>query len=95
MPKSRKRKINCEDGATMYGLQQWYVSMFEKLGWMVLAKSKGHMNDKNISYKLSLNRLEEKIICKINTTFDADKQTDLKLMLRDVRILIDHVHKDF
>ena len=79
----------------MYGLQQWYVSMFEKLGWMVLAKSKGHMNDKIISYKLSLNRLEEKIICKINTTFDADKQTDLKLMLRDVRILIDHVHKDF
>ena len=95
MAKSRKQKINCKDGATMAGLQQWYVAMFEKLGWMVLAKSKGHMNDKIISYKLSLNRLEEKIRCKINTTFDMDKQIDLKIMLQDVRVLIDHVDKDF
>ena len=79
----------------MAGLQQWYVAMFEKLGWMVLAKSKGHMNDKIVSYKLSLNRLEEKIICKMNTTVDTDKQTDLKIMLQDVRVLIDHAHKDF
>jgi hypothetical protein len=95
MPKSRKQKINCTDGATMYGLQQWYVAMFEKLGWMILAKSKGHMEDKIVSYKLSLNRLEEKIRCKINTTYDMDKQIDLKLMLQDVSVLIDHVHKDF
>ena len=95
MVKTRKQKINCNDPATIYGLQEWYVAMFEKLGWMVLAKSKGHMNDKIVSYKLSLNRLEEKIRCKIKTTFDIDKQTDLRLMLQDVRILIDHVYKDF
>jgi len=95
MVKSRKRKLNCNDGATMYGLQKWYVAMFEKLGWMVLAKSKGHMNDIIVSYKLSLYRLEEKIKCKLKTTFDVDKQTDLRLMLEDVHILIDHANKDF
>ena len=62
MPKSRKQKLNCKNKeTTMYGLQQWYVSMFEKLGWMVLAKSKGGMNDKIISYKQTLFRLKEKI----------------------------------
>ncbi len=95
MAKSRKQKINCKEGATMLGLDQWYVSMFEKLGWMVLAKSKGNMNDKIISYKKSLFRLEEKIKCKINTTYDVDKQIDLRIMLKNVQVLIDHVHKDF
>ena len=95
MAKSRKQKINCKEGATMSDLDQWYVSMFEKLGWMILAKSKGHMNDKIISYKKTLLRLEEKIKCKINTTYDVDKQIDLRIMLKNVQVLIDHVHKDF
>ena len=93
--KTMKKMDKCYNPATIHGFHRWYIAMFEKLGWMVLAKSKGHMNDKIVSYKLSLTRLEEKIRCKINTTYDMDKQIDLKLMLQDVRILIDHVDKDF
>jgi hypothetical protein len=49
LPKSRKQKLNCKNKeTTMYGLQLWYVSMVEKLGWMILAKSKDGVHDKLI-----------------------------------------------
>ena len=37
----------CE--ATFHGLNKWYEMEFEKLGWMVLAKSRGH-TDKITAY---------------------------------------------
>jgi len=92
--RSGTRKNRCENPATMHGLQQWYVSMFEKLGWMVLAKSKGGMNDKLFSYKKSLKRLEEKIECKINDIQCHDKKEDLMIMLGNVKILIHHAYKE-
>jgi hypothetical protein len=36
----------------MSGLNQWYTEMFEKLGWMVLAKSWRGMNDKIFLIKI-------------------------------------------
>ena len=35
---------------TIYELQKWAKKDFEKLGWMVLAKERGH-NYKIVSYK--------------------------------------------
>jgi hypothetical protein len=86
---------NCEHGATYHGLKKWYEAMFEKLGWMVLAKAHGGMNDKIISYKKSVERLKEKIECKIETIVDHDKKEDLKIMWDNVCILHDHIKKDF
>ena len=68
---SRTRKHHCKHPAIIYRQHKLYKNMFKKLGWMVLAKFKGVMNDNIISYKKSLKRLEEKIECKIH---DVEKR---------------------
>ena len=80
--------------ATMKGIHMWYAEMFEKLGWMVLAKSRG-MTDKIQVYKNSLLRLKMAIEQKKNTIQDMDKKTDLGIMLDNVNTLMLHVEKDF
>ena len=87
--KISKMTRKCKHQATNDGLIKWYNEMFEKLGWMVLAKSNG-MRDKIVSYKHSLNRLKQHLECKITATFDMDKTNDLKIMLNNVKILISH-----
>lgn len=99
MHKTKGRRYNrgtlkCNHQVTMHGLHEWYSKMFEKLGWMVLAKSKGDMQDKIISYKKSLHRLEEKIECKLELIHSIDKRQDLMIMLENVKILIEHANKD-
>jgi hypothetical protein len=79
---------------TCHGLHEWYVGMFEKLGWMILAKRNG-WNDKVMTYKNSIHRLEEAIQYKHNHTKDADRKADLKIMLENVQCLKEHVHHDF
>jgi hypothetical protein len=93
MVKMNKTK-KCKNQATMHGLNKWYVSMFEKLGWMVLAKNLGNMEYKINAYKESLNRIEEKIECKIDTIKEMDRKNDLYIMLKNVRILKEHAMKD-
>jgi len=95
MGKTRKSKMHCEDPATMEWLKGWHQQMFEQLGWMVLANSKGYMNDKVQSYKKSLLRLEDKLKCKIESVHDLDKKKDLEIMLNNVKVLVAHVMKDF
>jgi hypothetical protein len=93
MPKTRKSK-KCEYPATMEWLKVWHQSMFEQLGWMVLANSKG-MKYKVESYKKSLLQLQDKLQCKINSVHDPDKKTDLEIMHQNVQLLVAHVMKDF
>ena len=81
-------------GATVRGLQKWYESKFEKLGWMVLAKHMGY-NDKIASYKRSLMRLKQHLEMKIDQVEAHDRKTDLKILHHNVCVLMEHVMKDF
>lgn len=80
--------------ATMHGLHHWHDAMFEKLGWMVLAKEHGMM-DKVISYKASVERLKKSIEHKIKHVKETDRKTDLKIMWDNVCVLEKHVYEDF
>jgi len=90
--KTRKQKC-C--AATFHSLHVWQKHMFEHLGWMVLAKSKGYMNDRVDAYVSSVHRLEIALKQKIASVQDADKKADLKIMLENVGVLRRHVDKDF
>ena len=84
----------CKNPATYVGLHMWFKAEFEKLGWMILAKKKGY-HDKVETYKHSVQRLYEHLECKIRDTKDHDRKQDLMIMLKDVKCLMDHIHKDF
>jgi hypothetical protein len=79
---------------TLMGIHKWYVEMFEKLGWMVLAKSKG-MNDKVQTYVNSIERLKHTIEMKHKKIRDADKKDDLRIMLENLHVLRQHCRDDF
>lgn len=98
MRKTRSNKklhpssVPCEH--TCHGLHEWYVSMFEKLGWMLLAKRNG-WNDKVATYKNSIHRLEEAVVHKHKHTKDMDRKRDLEIMLKNIHVLSEHIHSDF
>jgi hypothetical protein len=85
---------DCGCEVTMHGIHKWYEAEFEKLGWMILAKHKGFY-DKIATYKNSLTRLRDDIIHKIGHVHEVDRKTDLKIMLHNVEILMEHVKADF
>ena len=80
---------------TFCGLQHWYKAMFEKLGWMVLAKKNGHL-DKVNAYMNSVNRLTSSIehYLKYHAK-DHDRKEDLKIMCDNVCVLLEHIKADF
>jgi hypothetical protein len=106
MPKSVKRShvrkshatksvsISCKYPATMQGLYQWYKAMFEKLGWMILVKSRGENPAKIMAYKRSLKLLEKKLECKLKSSHDADRKEDVQILLNDLQVLIKHASRD-
>jgi len=78
---------------TFHGLQHWYKNMFEKLGWMILAKNHG-MTDKTTTYLNSLKRLKMAIEQKTKSMKDHDKKEDLKVMYDNTCVLMEHAEKD-
>ena len=90
----KKIKFPHKDDYTYPGLVHWYQMMFERLGWMILAKDHG-FNDKIVVYKKSIQRLKEGIEKKLKEVENNDKGQDLEIMLRNVIILMKHVKKHF
>lgn len=88
----RMHKKCCE--ATMHGLNKWYETEFEKLGWMILAKSHGY-NDKITAYMNSLHRLKQALLHKMTHVKESDRKDDLTIMCNNLDILLAHVQKDF
>jgi len=84
-------KTCCE--VTMHGLHEWYEHKFEKLGWMILAKSHGH-TEKVREYKHSLQMLKKAIEHKMTHIHEMDRKQDLMIMHSNVMILIAHANKD-
>ncbi len=91
--KTRKIPGKCCE-TTMKGLNSWYKSVFEKLGWMILAKEHG-MTDKVKVYVNSIYRIHMAIDQRIKKTSDSDRMEDLRIMKKNVEILLAHVQKDF
>lgn len=87
-----KSKLICD--TPICALSKWYEAMFEKLGWMVLAQKRG-MVEKVMNYKNSVDRLEMCLKDRIPHIKDADKKMDLEIMVRNIRILKEHIKKDF
>ena len=76
------KQLSCKFQATTQALMKWYVSLYEKLGWMVLAQQKG-LKFKLDYYKKSIRLLKEELICKIH------------IILDNMNILEKHIQKDF
>jgi hypothetical protein len=91
--KTRKIPGTCCE-TTFKGLNRWYKSVFEQLGWMVLAKQYG-MTDKVNVYVNSVYRIHMAIEQKMKKTEDKDRMEDLRVMKKNVKILLAHVQKDF
>jgi hypothetical protein len=75
--------------ATMHGLHKWTEAMFEKLGWMVLAKSRGgdHYNKKVALYKESVDDLFAHLQQKLTLVKEEDRKADIQILLDNVSVL--------
>jgi len=71
---------------TFHGLHDWSSNMFEKFGWMVLAKRNKH-KDTIKSYIRGLRHLHNEIIQKHKETTDTDRRKDLEELLSNVDYL--------
>jgi hypothetical protein len=78
--------------ATFHGLGCWHKYLFEKLGWMLLAKTYGH-DIQLKAYKNSLDELISHLNTKSKTIKDKDKKDDLKILLSNAKILKTYVDK--
>jgi hypothetical protein len=79
---------------TFQGLQDWHNSVFERLGWMVLADAKGYKS-KTAQYKREIQHLCDSIDQGMSNFMEADRIRDLKILRDNVRVLLAHVKKDF
>ena len=80
--------------ATFHGVHHWYKSVFEKLGWMVLADAKGY-DFKVSAYKKSIEHLIKTIKHLMKEYEEHNRLHDLRVLLMNTEVLMKHVEKDF
>ena len=85
--KTKKNSQHVEEhDATFYGLHKWETKLFERLGWMVLAKNEGN-NLKIKAYMDCVHRLKSMLMKKIIQVEEKDRKDDLKILYEDTCIL--------
>jgi hypothetical protein len=77
---------------TMAHLNHWHCKMFEKLGWMTLAKAKGY-DFKVSAYKKSVEHLHKSILHVMKEYQDPDRIHDLNVLRLEVECLMETIHK--
>lgn len=77
---------------TEHGLEKWHDAMFEKLGWMVLAKEKG-LDYKISTYQKSLDRLIASIKHVSSEYESRNRKHDLHVLLLNTMCLKSFVDK--
>ena len=79
---------------TFEGLTHWTRNMFEKLGYVILAASRG--DDYLVAdYIRTLSELSVALNDKIKSIKDDDKREDLHTLSDHVNVLTEHVRKEF
>ena len=77
---------------TFHGVQEWQKAMFEKYGWMLLAKAKGY-DFKIAPYKKAIDHLIASIK---HVAFEyrcPDRLHDLNVLLMNVMVLKGHASR--
>ena len=74
---------------TMQGLLKWSKVLFEKLGWMVLAYSRGNSfgMTKILAYKEAIKECVMGLQTKITQVQEKDRRDDLQITLNNLMIL--------
>jgi len=90
----KKIKGEMEPHSTFGGLQIWFKSLFEELGWMVLAKHMGY-KDKVEVYKNNIRRFQRALRNAEEELEEPDHLRDLQILKERIQILEKHVHHDF
>ena len=71
---------------TFCGVSEWHKSMFEKFGWMLLAKEKGY-GFKVVAYKKAIDHLLMTIKHLMGEYEENDRKHDLAVLLMNVECL--------
>lgn len=82
-------KLVMSEEITYDGINMWYVSIFKKLGWMVLAKDK--YPRKVIQFKFSIDKWLEKTNNKLKTDMPEYMKQDIKILRQNMMVLDEHV----
>ena len=80
--------------STYDGVFYWYNKMFEKLGWMVLAKDKGN-KEKISHYKHSIDRFLKTAEHIYKEYENHNRKHDVNVLLMNARALQSFVNKHF
>jgi hypothetical protein len=90
--KTRKLTSLSRYANTLPGLYKWHIALFEKLGWIILAKEKGYAS-KVVEYKKSIGHLITSIKHVMDEYESRNRKHDLRVLLMHVEVLQEYAAK--